>query len=132
MTFFHWGLHGWVCYGMVGLVLAFLHFRKGLPMTVKTAFYPLLGTRIYGFAGDFLDTVSVVAATMGVCTSLGLGVIQLNSGLELLNGDQLWMGESYYNAYNLQKWIGDESNLKGYWDSWESSVKADNPWRGSL
>jgi len=131
-TWYHWGLHGWVCYCLLGVLLALLHFRKGLPMTIKSCFYPLIGSRIYGFLGDFLDTISVVATTMGVCTSLGLGVIQLNSGLELLNGDQLWLGESYYNANNLNKWIDQESDLKGYWDSWETGTKNSNPWRASL
>mmetsp|Transcript_75357 Transcript_75357/g.117810 ORF Transcript_75357/g.117810 Transcript_75357/m.117810 type:complete len:1042 (-) Transcript_75357:339-3464(-) len=131
-TWYHWGLHGWVCYCLLGVLLALLHFRKGLPMTIKTCFYPLIGNRIYGFLGDLLDVVSVVATTMGVCTSLGLGVIQLNSGLELLNGDQLWWGEAYYSKYNLDKWSDRESDLKGHWNSWEEPQKASYPWPSTI
>jgi choline-glycine betaine transporter len=131
-TWYHWGLHGWVCYCLLGVLLALLHFRKGLPMTIKSCFYPLIGTNIYGFIGDFLDTISVVATTMGVCTSLGLGVIQLNSGLELLNGDQMWLGEAYYNQYNIAAWRDQESDLKGFWDSWETGTKSSNPWSAPL
>jgi choline-glycine betaine transporter len=127
-TWYHWGLHGWVCYCLLGVLLAFLHFRKGLPMTIKTCFYPLMGMRIYGFMGDFLDTISVVATTMGVCTSLGLGVIQLNTGLEMLNGDQHWLGKGYYNTYNWNEWSDRESDLKSYWDSWSESLKLASPW----
>jgi len=130
-TWYHWGLHGWICYCLLGVLLAFLHFRKGLPMTIKTCFYPLLGVRIYGFLGDFLDAISVVATTMGVCTSLGLGVIQLNTGIEMLNGDQHWMGTAYYNSYNYNEWSDKVSDLKTYWDSWEQSKKIASPWYGS-
>jgi choline-glycine betaine transporter len=126
-TWYHWGLHGWVCYCLLGVLLAFLHFRKGLPMTIKTCFYPLIGTRIYGFLGDFLDTISVVATTMGVCTSLGLGVMQLNSGLELLNGDQMWLGEPYYNSYNSAAWSDRTDDLKQIWDQWAAGNKGSWP-----
>jgi len=122
-TFFHWGLHGWVLYCLVGLLLGFMHFRKGLPMTIKSCFYPLIGTRIYGFFGDAVDTISVVATTMGVCTSLGMGVMQLNSGIEYLNGNKHWFGEPYYNTYNVNDWKDDYDSLKGYWDSWPAGDK---------
>jgi len=127
-TWYHWGLHGWVCYVIVGLLLAFLHFRKGLPMTIKTCFYPLLGTRIYGLAGDLLDGVSVVATTMGVCTSLGMGVMQLNAGIELLNGGLHWVGKKYYNEYNYDEWKDRVSDLKVYWDSWSETDQLKYPW----
>jgi len=130
-TWYHWGLHGWVCYSILGLLLGFLHFRKGLPMTIKSCFYPLIGTRIYGFTGDLLDTVSVVATTMGVCTSLGLGVMQLNSGIEMLNGDQHWMGLGYFNAYNFNEWSDRVADLKKYWDSYSESDKLAKPWYAS-
>lgn len=87
ITFFHWGIHGWIVYVVVGLLLGFLSYRKGLPMTMRSCFYPLLGDRIYGWMGDFIDTLSVVCTMFGVCTSLGLGAIQLNAGFQRLNRD---------------------------------------------
>ena len=87
LTFYHWGLHAWIVYVIVGLLLAFLCYRKDLPMTMRTCFYPLLGDKILGLAGDAIDILSVVATMLGVCTSLGLGVIQLNAGLKRINSD---------------------------------------------
>ena len=87
LTFFHWGIHGWIVYVVVGLLLAFLCYRKGLPMTMRSCFYPLIGDKIYGWMGDFIDILSVVCTMFGVCTSLGLGAIQLNSGFQRLNSN---------------------------------------------
>jgi len=128
LVWYHWGLHGWVCYCIMGLLLALLHFRKGLPMTVKSCFYPLIGERIYGFAGDFLDIVSTVATTMGVCTSLGLGVMQIGSGLSRLNGGQNWLGKSFYNKWNWPDWKEDAPDLLELWKSYPTSVQASHPW----
>lgn len=85
VTFYHWGLHAWVVYTIVALLLAFLGYRKNLPMTMRTCFHPLLGDRVFGLLGDFIDILSVVATMFGVCTSLGLGVIQLNAGFHRMN-----------------------------------------------
>ena len=87
VTFFHWGIHGWIVYVVVGLLLGFLCYRKDLPMTMRSCFYPLLGDKIYGWMGDFIDILSVVCTMFGVCTSLGLGAIQLNAGFQRLNKD---------------------------------------------
>lgn len=87
ITFFHWGIHGWIVCVVVGLLLGFLCYRKGLPMTMRSCFYPLLGDKIYGWMGDFIDILSVVCTMFGVCTSLGLGAIQLNSGFQRLNSN---------------------------------------------
>ncbi|XP_057312794.1 probable glycine betaine transporter [Hydractinia symbiolongicarpus] len=87
LTFFHWGLHGWVVYVLIGLLLGFLSYRKGLPMTMRTCFYPLLGEKVFGRIGDMVDTLSIICTMFGVCTSLGLGVIQLNSGLHRVNSN---------------------------------------------
>ena len=84
ITLFHWGLHAWVVYVLVGLLLAYVGHRHGRPMTIRSCFYPLIGDRVYGLAGDLIDTLSVVGTMFGVCTSLGLGVITLNSGLHRL------------------------------------------------
>ena len=85
MTLFHWGIHGWIVYVVVGLLLAFVGYRKGLPMTVRSCFYPLIGDKIYGWMGDAVDIFSVVCTMFGVCTSLGVGVMQMNGGFRRLN-----------------------------------------------
>ncbi|XP_001640076.2 glycine betaine transporter 1 [Nematostella vectensis] len=85
VTLFHWGIHGWIVYTMIGLLLGFLSYRYDMPMTMRTCFYPLLGDKIYGTFGDLIDILSVVCTMFGVCTSLGAGAIQLNDGLNRLN-----------------------------------------------
>ncbi len=84
MTFFHWGLHAWAVYAIVGLALAFFTFNWGLPLTVRSIFYPLLRDKIYGPIGNFIDITAVVATLFGVATSLGLGVKQINAGMDHL------------------------------------------------
>jgi choline/glycine/proline betaine transport protein len=81
VTFFHWGLHAWAIYIIVGLALCYFAYRKGLPLTVRSAFYPVLGDRIRGPIGDAIDTLAIVGTLFGVATSLGLGVVQINAGL---------------------------------------------------
>ena len=71
VTFFHWGIHGWIVYVIVGLLLGFVCYRKGLHMSMRTCFYPLVGDKIYGFFGDFIDTLSIFCTMFGVCTTLG-------------------------------------------------------------
>ena len=85
-TFFHWGLHPWAIYAIVGLGLAFFTYNRGLPLTIRSIFYPILGDRIYGFWGNAIDALSVLATLMGLATSLGLGVSQINAGLNYLFG----------------------------------------------
>jgi len=85
-TFFHWGLHPWAIYSIVGLGLAFFAYNRGLPLTIRSIFYPILGERIYGFWGNLIDVLSVLATLMGLATSLGLGVSQVNAGLNHLFG----------------------------------------------
>ena len=80
VTFFHWGIHGWIVYVIIGIILGFLTFRKGMPMTMKSCFYPLIGDRIYGWMGDLIDIFSIMTTLFGVCTSLGLGTMQVNKG----------------------------------------------------
>ncbi|MFO7931338.1 MAG: BCCT family transporter [Thermodesulfobacteriota bacterium] len=86
ITFLHWGFHPWAIYSLVGLSLAFFAFNKGLPLSIRTAFYPLLGDRIYGWPGNIIDILATVATLFGVATSLGLGVQQVNAGLSHLLG----------------------------------------------
>ncbi len=80
-TFFHWGLHAWGVYGVMGLILAYFSFRYKLPLAVRSGFYPLLKERINGPIGDVVDVFTLVSTFFGIATSLGLGVVQLNAGL---------------------------------------------------
>jgi choline/glycine/proline betaine transport protein len=89
VTYFHWGLHPWAIYAVVGLGLAFFAYNRGLPLTIRSIFYPLLGNRIYGFWGNLIDVLSVLATLVGLATSLGLGVKQINAGLGFLFGIQI-------------------------------------------
>ena len=89
ITYFHWGIHPWGIYAIVGLGLAFFSYNRGLPLTVRSIFYPILGNRIYGFWGNLIDILSVLATLMGLATSLGLGVKQVNAGLNFLFGLQI-------------------------------------------
>lgn len=84
LTFFHWGLQAWAIYIVVGLSLAYFSFRHGLPLTIRSAFYPLLGDRIYGPIGHAIDIFAVLGTMFGVATSLGIGVMQVNAGLSYL------------------------------------------------
>lgn len=84
VTYFHWGLHPWAIYAIVGLGLAFFAYNRGLPLTIRSVFYPLLGDKIYGFWGNLIDVLSVLATLVGLATSLGLGVQQVNAGLHHL------------------------------------------------
>jgi choline/glycine/proline betaine transport protein len=88
-TFFHWGFHPWAIYGLVGLGLAFFSFNRGLPLTFRSIFWPLLGERIYGWPGHLIDLVTVFATLFGLATSLGLGVAQVNQGMSYVGGDIL-------------------------------------------
>ncbi|PSQ07902.1 glycine/betaine ABC transporter [Halobacteriales archaeon QS_6_71_20] len=88
-TFFHWGFHPWAVYGLVGLGLAFFSFNRGLPLTFRSIFWPLLGDRIYGWPGHLIDLVTVFATLFGLSTSLGLGVAQVNTGLSYVLGGEM-------------------------------------------
>ncbi len=84
ITFFHWGLHAWSIYAVVGLVLAYFSFRHGLPLSIRSALYPMIGDKIYGRIGHSVDTVAILGTIFGVATSLGLGVLQVNAGLNYI------------------------------------------------
>ncbi|WP_343562146.1 BCCT family transporter [Kiloniella sp. b19] len=83
-TMFHWGLHPWAIYAVVGLSLAFFSFNKGLPLTIRSAFYPILKDHSWGFFGHIVDIVAVVATLFGLATSLGFGAQQASAGLAYL------------------------------------------------
>ncbi len=86
ITFFHWGVHAWAIYAVVAISLAYFAYRHDLPLTIRSAFYPLIGDRIYGPIGHAIDIFAVFGTMFGVATSLGLGVMQVNAGLEYLFG----------------------------------------------
>ncbi|TDV97045.1 BCCT family betaine/carnitine transporter [Halomonas alkaliantarctica] len=83
-TMFHWGLHPWAIYGVVALSLAFFSYNKGLPLTLRSAFYPILGERTRGWAGHIIDILAVLATIFGLATSLGFGATQAAGGLAYL------------------------------------------------
>ena len=85
-TIFHWGLHPWAIYAVVGLSLALFSYNKGLPLTIRSAFYPILGERIWGWPGHIIDILAVFATLFGLATSLGFGASQANAGLNELFG----------------------------------------------
>lgn len=86
LTFFHWGLHAWAVYAVVALILAFFSYRHGLPLTLRSALYPLIGERIYGPIGHAVDIFAIISTVLGIATSLGYGVLQINSGFNYLFG----------------------------------------------
>jgi glycine betaine transporter len=85
-SYFHWAFHPWAIYAIMGLALAYFCFRKGMPNLISTAFYPLLGDRVYGPIGKTIDILAIFATLFGSATSLGLGALQINQGLEAVFG----------------------------------------------
>lgn len=85
-TFFHWGLDPWAIYTVIGLALAFFQYNKKLPAAISSAFYPILGDRIYGPTGKTIDILSIFATVFGIATSLGLGAMQVTAGMHAIFG----------------------------------------------
>jgi BCCT family betaine/carnitine transporter len=85
-TIFHWGLHPWAIYAVVALALALFTYNKGLPLTIRSAFHPIFGERVWGWTGHIIDTLAVFATLFGLATSLGFGAQQANAGLEHIYG----------------------------------------------
>src|SRR4028118_2153794 len=85
-SYFHWAFHPWAIYAIMGLALAYFTFRKGMPNLMSTAFHPLLGDRVYGPLGKAIDILAIFATLFGSATSLGLGALQINEGLDVLFG----------------------------------------------
>jgi len=83
-TMYHWGLHPWAIYAIVALSLAFFAFNKNMPLTIRSAFFPLLKDRVWGWPGHIIDVLAVVATIFGLATSLGFGAQQAASGLNYL------------------------------------------------
>lgn len=86
LTFFHWGLHAWGIYAVVGMSIAYFAYRWDLPLSLRSCFYPLLGERIYGWAGHAVDIIAVLGTLFGLAASLGFGAMQVSAGLNYLVG----------------------------------------------
>ncbi len=85
-TSYHWALHPWAIYAVVALALALFTYNKGLPLTIRSAFYPIFGDRVWGWTGHIIDTLAVFATLFGLATSLGFGAQQANAGLNYIYG----------------------------------------------
>ncbi|MCW8329252.1 BCCT family transporter [Photobacterium sp. SDRW27] len=85
-TIFHWGIHGWSIYAIVALALAFFAYNKGLPLSIRSVFYPVFGDRAWGWLGHVIDIMAVLATLFGLATSLGLGAQQATSGINHVFG----------------------------------------------
>ncbi|PAU76833.1 BCCT family transporter [Halomonas salipaludis] len=86
LTYFHWGLNGWAIFSFVALVLAYFAYRRNLPLTVRSGLEPILGKRTHGMLGDLVDLLAVFGTVFGIATTLGLGVQQMNAGLDAVFG----------------------------------------------
>ena len=84
-TFFHWGIHAWAIYGLVGLALSYFAYRLKLPLSLRSCFYPLLKNKTDGTWGNVIDVFALCSTFFGITTTLGFGVVQINSGLQILN-----------------------------------------------
>lgn len=85
-TIFHWALHPWAIYAILALGLALFSFNKGLPLTIRSVFYPILGERVWGWPGHIIDILAIFATLFGLATSLGIGASQASAGLNYLFG----------------------------------------------
>jgi BCCT family betaine/carnitine transporter len=91
-TMFHWGLHPWAIYAVTALALAFFAFNKGMPLTIRSTFYPILGEKTWKTPGNIIDVVAVLATIFGLATSLGFGAQQAGAGLNFLFGIESTIG----------------------------------------
>jgi choline/glycine/proline betaine transport protein len=94
------GIHGWVIYSLIGLLLSLMTFREGLPMTVKSCFYPILGDRIFGWIGDLVDLLSIVTTLFGVRVARFFLVQTYQNGKKYIPNDL----KLYQKAVNYTKW----------------------------
>jgi len=98
LTIFHWGLSAWIGYLIVGVAAGIARFRYDLPLTIRSTLYPLLGDYTWGWIGDMIDAFSIVTVVSGICTSLGLGAIQIIQGLEFVDALDLKNDDEVQNA----------------------------------
>lgn len=118
ITFFHWGLHAWGIYALVGLSLAYFAYRHNLPLKVRSALYPMIGKKIYGPIGDGVDTFATIGTVFGVATTLGFGVTQINSGMNYLFGietsatTQIWLIVAVSIMASMSVILGVDKGIK--------------------
>ena len=86
VSIFHWGLHGWAIFAITGMAFAYFSYRKGLPLSIRSGLYPVIGDKIYGPIGHMADLLAVFGTVFGIATSLGLGAQQMNAGMNYLFG----------------------------------------------
>ena len=130
VTYFHWGFHGWAVYVMIGLCLAYFGFRKKLPLTLRSALYPVIGDRIFGPIGHAVDLLAVFGTVFGVATSLGLGVSQMATGLNYLFGIDpgtttqiiLIVIISVVATFSAVSGVGNGIRIISEWNIWLSVV----------
>ena len=96
-TIYHWGLHPWAMYAVVALALALFSYNKGLPLSIRSAFYPIFGDAVWGWVGHMIDVVAVLATIFGLATSLGFGAEQATAGFDFLFGS----GDAEANARSV-------------------------------
>mmetsp|Transcript_66929 Transcript_66929/g.145428 ORF Transcript_66929/g.145428 Transcript_66929/m.145428 type:complete len:762 (+) Transcript_66929:95-2380(+) len=84
-TWFHWGLHGWIAYVLVGILIGFMTYRRGFPMSMRFTLYPIIGELVYGPLGDVIEVLSILCTVFGICTDLGLGAVQINKAFVRLD-----------------------------------------------
>ncbi|WP_371325852.1 MULTISPECIES: choline BCCT transporter BetT [unclassified Corynebacterium] len=85
-TLFHYGVTGWALYALMGMAFGYFAYRLNMPLTIRSALYPIIGKRIHGPAGEAVEIAAMLGTVFGVATSLGIGVVQLNYGLRVLFG----------------------------------------------
>lgn len=86
ITFYHWGFHAWGIYSLIALALAFFAYNRGLPLSLRSVFYPIFKDKVFGKIGDVIDITAVISCLFGLATSLGFGAQQINAGLNYLFG----------------------------------------------
>lgn len=123
-SFFHWGLHAWAIYTVIGLAIAYFTFRKNRSGLISNVFYPLMGERVNGFPGKMIDILAIIATIFGVATSLGLGTLQINGGnqwrITSVNGPPDWFQRSvndYCNRNHFVFNLGNYRSRQGYSDT---------------
>lgn len=84
ITFLHWGLHGWALYALIATALAYFSYRRGLPLALRSALYPMFGERTHGWVGHAVDSFGILVTIISMVTNLGIGALLLNSGLNYL------------------------------------------------
>jgi choline/glycine/proline betaine transport protein len=130
VTYFHWGFHAWAIYVMVGLCLAYFGFRKKLPLTLRSSLYPVIGEKVYGPIGHAVDLLAVFGTVFGVATSLGLGVSQMATGLNVLFGIDsglltqiiLIVAISIVATFSAVTGVGKGIRIISEWNIWLSVV----------